>query len=1457
MLAVLMAVSRQVAARLVPALLALALFIGAAMATALITVHTDWGRERLRRRVEAAIDAVVVGDVRIRRIDGSIFGDLIIHDLQIDSPEGRPAIVVHELRMDLALLPLMSKTARFESLRADGLAIHGHRDENGQLDLGRLLVPSDEPTPWDVVIDELEIARGTFRMTSAAGDELHIDDLALRGGIELLHTGERKADLVGVGTWRERKLPVELAVDLEADQKVVDIATAELSSSGAVVSAREVRIADGQVTGELEVSAPASAIATLLPDGPLRGGVELRLRAAAGDAEGETRVAIDGGVGGAAVNGALTVEPRAPRAAGSLRFADLDLSAVLTGGVPTDLHGGLAFDLAIDRGQPGFAAVRGDVDLTAGGRIRGTRIQRAHLAARTDDGRAEVSFDGRGAGGLVATARGTVVVGTEAVVIERLQAHVRARDLAALDLAGDRPVGGAVRAEVTASGRLGGARPHLAVNADLHGRHLVYDRVRLQALDIGARTRNDGAIAVSVASWPPGERWRIDVDALVRLAEDRVRIDLGEHRLKTQGVPWRGRGGRITIEPERVELRDLTTHVAGGSLTVGGDFRRAGERAGDLSANVSAGSLDLQEVARSLDLPPEWRGRLDGRVAVQRRGRHWLGRVHGGGTGLVMRARAEPVDVHVDARLAPRRAAVDAHLSGRSLGRADVALQVDPPADYLRAPAWKRLPRSAIRSGKVDIAALDLRALAAVAGIARPIAGRVDGQLVLHPHGSHGWLRTRGVTAPELPAPIDSDLRLEHEGRLLRAELDVMLRGLVAGQVTARVREPVRPFDPASWAALDADDVRGATVRIDEALLTPERSRRLRLPERMSGRGSLRMVIGPGLRTAELDARVTDLVGGPLRRPVSTRIEVSAGDDGLRGRMSARAGGGHLQASGRVPVTLADLWHDGMAALRRAPVEADVKLHPTPVRGLLALTGRQQPVVGTVSAIARVGGTLAEPTGRAEATLREFGVRTPSLRELRARAAWDGALLKADVRGRQRDGGRLAIDATIDPARPEEASGRLQARGFDLEPLARLAPPRWAGVQGLLAADVEVAGLGRETADIDGQVRLTRAAVPVDSRIGTLRDGTVTIGARDGRITMKAYGMLGDGAVRVDGTGVTRGLVPQRADVDVRLKDVVLLAELQPEVDARLHVSLRRTGDRWRVLARVYKGKIDLPRLGTDPLYERGAPDDMVIIENGRPPARAVVPEPAWKGELGKRPTDPYLRARLDIEPVTVHSKELRGRLVGTIIVAVGDDGIFAEGTVSITEGMVTLFDRQYRIEHARVHLNGGKDPQVDIRLFHDFPGLTLYVAVTGPVREPKLQLSSRPGTYSEGQLLGFLLGGEPGQDRQPELRDTATSVAAGLISRKIGGYVQDYLPVELDVLRFETATARQSATFTVGKWITRKFFLGYERRLEARPDENAGEAELEYWLRPDLLIEGAIGDRGHHDVDLLWLERW
>jgi hypothetical protein len=76
-------------------------------------------------------------------------------------------------------------------------------------------------------------------------------------------------------------------------------------------------------------------------------------------------------------------------------------------------------------------------------------------------------------------------------------------------------------------------------------------------------------------------------------------------------------------------------------------------------------------------------------------------------------------------------------------------------------------------------------------------------------------------------------------------------------------------------------------------------------------------------------------------------------------------------------------------------------------------------------------------------------------------------------------------------------------------------------------------------------------------------------------------------------------------------------------------------------------------------------------------------------------------------------------------------------------------------------------------------------------------------------------------------------------------------------VLKYEAATAANSAAVTVGTWLTHELFVAFRQRFTARVDENASEGEVEYWLKPRLSVQGVAGDRGYNALDLLWRRRW
>jgi hypothetical protein len=325
---------------------------------------------------------------------------------------------------------------------------------------------------------------------------------------------------------------------------------------------------------------------------------------------------------------------------------------------------------------------------------------------------------------------------------------------------------------------------------------------------------------------------------------------------------------------------------------------------------------------------------------------------------------------------------------------------------------------------------------------------------------------------------------------------------------------------------------------------------------------------------------------------------------------------------------------------------------------------------------------------------------------------------------------------------------------------------------------------------------------------------------------------------------------------------------------------IARIGDTWRSNVIITKMKVKVPKAKGKKLSKPGAPSDLVYggekIHHGKHKGKDVPPgivhdhtgpadfKPPSQVETPqahrKAPTDPAIVAYVQMKNVFVESEEVRGLLGGKLTISVANNKeVGVVGKISLTRGVLDLFSRRYQVDRAGLYFDGSPDPVLDVRITHDFPEVTTITEVRGRMSKPQLILSSEPGRYSQAELLGFLLGGEPGGDAEsaPSASERVAGAGASFVGNKIGGYVKKALPVDVDVLRYEAATSSSSAAVTVGTWITDTLFLAYRRHLEARPDENAGEGEVEYWIKRRLVIEAVAGDRGVNGADLLWRRRW
>ncbi len=1472
-------------------LLGIPLLVLAVVGGALAFVHTNYGRETVREQVQAQLDNVFVGGGRIGKIEGSPLGELVIHDVVVNGPDGKPAITAGLVHIRLKLVDLVLKRVRVARLIAERVDVALNRGADGQWQISGLLKPRPETTSsWNIDLGSIELRQAHVRVDSGQPDlgVINLDDVDLIANAKLPAHGVRTAGLRMTATWRERGAPILIETVVRDDGEVaavrsLDVRVGHVTVTGSDITVRRTARAMPAVSGVVSITAKRADVAALVPRIDLPTDVMLAVRA---DADPIQKLVITGTLGPTQVRVDTSADFDTKRFIGTLSTGDFDLAALTRGKVVATAGINGQFDVALRaNGELPVASIR----VNGRGTYEDAPRSTFTLQATTRGQHISTTLDVRGAAN--ANVRAELERVANAITLERGTLAMSIADPARAT-GGKAPVHGALEINLAAHGALTPS-PALAVDGTVRGRRLRMKDLSIAALDlridatqlpraprgaltlrmsdieradmqlralsIDARNRADGTIEVEVSSRPKQDPWLVELAALVTppaRAGSPIVVDLQRHRIRAgNGVDWTGRTGRAVIGSKVIELRDLHSQSADGKISLAGSFARAGRNQGDLTAKLDVEQLSLAALRDDLA------GKLDAHIDLARRAGNWRGFADVAGKQLVTGAQAPPVDVEAKLTALPGSLGVRAAATSSELGTASLALDVATPARLEDVAAWKRSGREVIRSAELRLQAVDLQRVSAVAGSTTSLAGRLDGTMTIHAGVARGAFEVRGIKSAKLRGieSIDADLAVAESGdHELMPTLKVKVAGVGNAVATARLALPERVLDPAAWQRLGVKALRGASVRTDPVTVDPAMLARLGITSTMRGRATLAVDVGAELETIKIAAVADDVRGTPIAKPVSIRVNAAIDRQDATASIAMTSQGKPitlLAFDGRVPLTIAKL-RDRRVDLQALPIAGTLVVPKTSAPQLLGVFGRSEIVSGTLDGKVTVGGTIGKPTLSARLVGENLAVPTRRGRRIQAvktivvDATWKDRSATLKIDGVEDSGGRLSVVAEGDPEDLTRAVARVQATKFDTSPLLALAPGPAGGVEGSLDADLRVRGFDPRTAKIVGELHVRNARVPLAPAIGTLRRAQIDIAIRDHDIVLATTGKLGAGDVKVDGTIALDGVSLTGGQAKITLRKVSPIGAIEPAIDADITAKIARKGQQWTADVVVDHGFVKVSTTSGEKLKPASIPADVSIgAPKPQRPAPPGTPRP---------PERPAIVANIVLHPIKVESKEVHTTVHGKLVATADADSIGIVGTVEANSGDLDLFDRRYRIERAAVIFDGTIDPRLDVRITHDFPEVTTVTVVRDRLSKPELVLSSNPGIYTKGQLLGFLLGGEPnGDPKSGSARDKATSTGTSLVANAIGGYVRKALPFDIDVLRYEAATVGSSAAITVGTWLTHALFFAFRQHIDARPDENSGEGTIEYWLSQRLKVEGTAGDRGYDGVDVLWRKRF
>jgi translocation and assembly module TamB len=351
----------------------------------------------------------------------------------------------------------------------------------------------------------------------------------------------------------------------------------------------------------------------------------------------------------------------------------------------------------------------------------------------------------------------------------------------------------------------------------------------------------------------------------------------------------------------------------------------------------------------------------------------------------------------------------------------------------------------------------------------------------------------------------------------------------------------------------------------------------------------------------------------------------------------------------------------------------------------------------------------------------------------------------------------------------------------------------------------------------------------------------------------------GDGTLRVSGEA-TLGRRPE-ADLTLKADYLRLLGRLDRRIVAtgEATLALRPTSAKLDGKLKLDEGLIDFSRGGAPALD-----DDVRVVGRaasapapGEPGApgpdglpTAITPAPAAEHDFETR-----LDLALDLGPsLRIKGRGLDTYLRGTLQLTNPGKQFAVRGDVRTERGTYRAYNQKLEIERGLLIFTGPlDDPRLDILAIRPNLDVEVGVAVTGTALNPRVRLASDPEMSDTDKLSWLVLGRAPdglGRADSALLQRAAMALLAGEGEGPTDAFLANIGLSDFGV-RQQGEGAEQTTVVSLGKQLTRRWYVGYERSVNA----TTGTWQLIYRIAQRFTLRAQSGEDSA--LDLIWSWRW
>jgi len=508
---------------------------------------------------------------------------------------------------------------------------------------------------------------------------------------------------------------------------------------------------------------------------------------------------------------------------------------------------------------------------------------------------------------------------------------------------------------------------------------------------------------------------------------------------------------------------------------------------------------------------------------------------------------------------------------------------------------------------------------------------------------------------------------------------------------------------------------------------------------------------------------------------------------------------------------------------------------------------------GALDFDATVRGTFEQPRVAATLTVSSGRVERVSYEKLAGRVDYDAQRLTIDLRLDQAPGVWLTATGTVPaslfkrdlPDQPLDVA--IQSSPISLG-LVEGVTDVIRNVTGEIRVDVRVIGTSHDP-HFAGSVNIVNAGFLATATGATYKNGRAAITLARERVTVDTLHIE-------DNDGHPLEVRGSLATHELRVGDLEVEARAQ-----RFEVMRNQLGRVAVNAALQVRGQFESPRIAGDVTISTGDVKVDEILQRTLFQPYATEPTPIGDADAVAA-LNPWDRLGLDISLHVPNTLRLTGRDVqissGTPI-GLGDINLRVLGDLylykdpgqllSVTgsfdrvTGTYTFQGRRFDVvESSSINFRGDLNPEVYVSVTRQISGVETRVAITGPLRQPELHLSSTP-PLDDSDILSLIVfntaSNELSSVQQQELLVRAGALAAGFIATPLLSAIENQLGLE--VLEIEAlGEFGGGPKVTIGQEIFPGLVARFSRQFGPDPYD---EAALEYTLSRILRLRATFSD--------------